>query len=102
MEKLLYHQKLLNIFTQEELDKIIGCSIYSKDEGGFVHVIVVYTDKIMAEIYADCEAKSLDVALIDNLDSEINSLPARISKDEFLEIFNTATYAPPQWFAVDL
>lgn len=33
MEKLLYHQKLLDIFTQEELDKIINCSIYSKDEG---------------------------------------------------------------------
>lgn len=102
MEKLLYHQKLLNIFTKEELDKIIGCSIYSKDEGGFVNVVLVYTDKIMAEIYTDCEAKSLDMALIDNLDPEINSLPARISKDEFLEIFKTAIYAPPQWFTVDL
>lgn len=102
MKKLLYHQKLLNIFTQEELDKIIGCGIYSKDEGGFVNVVVVYTDKIVAEIYADCEAKSLDVPLIDNLDSEINNLPARISKDEFLDIFSTATYAPAKWFTVDL
>lgn len=39
MEKLLCYQKLLNIFTQEELNKIIECSIYSKDKDGLVNVV---------------------------------------------------------------
>lgn len=102
MEELHYHPKLLNLFTKEELNKIIACSTYSVNEEGFVNVIIVFTDKVTAEIYTDCEAQYLDAALIDNLDTQTSELPIRLSKEKFLEVFSTATHVPPKRLAVEM
>ena len=102
VEELHYHPKLLNLFSKEELDKIIACSTFSVNEEGFVDVIIVFTDKVTAEIYTDCEAQNLDIALIDNLGIPISELPIKLSKEKFLEVFSTATYGPPNCVWVEM
>ena len=87
--KLIYHPKLLKIFTKEELDLIIKDAEYSVNKDYQINVILVVTDKIIAEIYTDMDAKQLDHALIENFLSydEYKDLPAMLTKEQFWEAF---------------
>jgi len=87
--KLKYHPKLLKLFTKAELDILIKDAEYSIDKDYQINVIVVVTDKIIAEIYTDIDAKQLDYALIENFLSygEYKDLPVMITKDQFWEVF---------------
>ena len=87
--KLKYHPKLLKIFTKAELDLLMKDAEYSIDKDYQVNVIVVVTDKIIAEIYTDMDAKKLDHALIENFLSygEYRNLPGMLTKDQFWEVF---------------
>jgi len=85
---LIYHPKLLNLFTQAELNLLIQDSIYSLDKSDRVDVIVSLNTKIDVEIYIDCKAENSDIALISLLDDKGYSYPKVITKEIFLKVFN--------------
>ena len=78
-----YHPKLLKAFDERELDQIIRTSSYSIDKEGYIKAIFVWTDKLIAEIYADynCRGK----ALIANLKQD--SPEEYIDKQVFWDLF---------------
>jgi len=59
-----YHPKLLKIFSTDELDLLAQDACYSLDKDEQINVLIVNTDKIMVEIFTDCETKGEDHALI--------------------------------------
>ena len=86
-KSFIYHPKLLNLFTLEELSLIMKDSAYSINEENQVSVIVVLSTKIDVEIYTDCEAKNSETALISLLDNRGYDYPNEISKEIFLKAF---------------
>jgi len=85
--EVVYHPKLLNLFTKDELHSIMENSVYSVDKSKRVDVIVSLNTKIDVEIYCDCEATQSDVALISLLDDKGYSYPEKITKELFLKAF---------------
>ena len=86
-EEINYHPKMLKIFTKEELDCLEKEADYSVNEDGFINVMLVNTDKIMVEIFIDCEAKDEECALISLLDNCGYAYPKRLTKDEFWKVY---------------
>ena len=98
----IYHPKLLKIFSQDELDLLIAGACYSLDRYGQIDVIIVNTDKIIVEIYTDCEAKEYDHALITLLEDCGNQYPESLSKEKFWEIFIHSSNVPFYHINLDL
>ncbi len=86
---LKYHPKLLKIFTKTELALIIKNADFSYDDDNLVDVIVIHTNKIIAEIYTDLSAEKLDHALILNLKSkeEYKDLPDMLTKEQLMDAY---------------
>lgn len=82
-----YHPKMLAIFTQEELDCLEKESDYSINKDGYIDVMIVNTDKIMVEIFIDCEAKKKEYAIIALLDDCGYNYPNQLTKDEFWKVY---------------
>ena len=84
------HKKFLVMFTDEEIQKIIekaGGLCINKE--GEVHIIIIDSDTIWAELYAD--DKDCETAQIMNFNEGPNS------RERFLELFNKSVNFTPPW-----
>ena len=97
-----YHPKLLKIFSTDELDLLAQDTCYSLDKDGQINVLIVNTDKIIVEIFTDCEAKDENHALIALLDDCGHDYPNRLTKDEFWEVFQSSNMVAFQHIEIDL
>lgn len=97
-----YHPKLLKIFSTNELDLLAQDACYSLDKDGQINVLIVNTDKIIVEIFTDCEAKDEDHALITLLDGCSYDYPNKLTKDEFWKVFQSSNIVKFHHIEVDL
>ena len=102
MSKNKYHPKLLKIFSTYELNLLAQDACYSLDKDEQINVLIVNTDKIIVEIFTDCEAKDEDPALITLLDNCGYDYPNRLTKDEFWEVFKSSNIMKFHQIEVDL
>lgn len=80
----------------------LGTFHYSLDKDGQINVLIVNTDKIIVEIFTDCEAKDEDHALITLLNGCGYDYPNRLTKDEFCEVFKSSNIMKFHHIEVDL
>lgn len=97
-----YHPKLLKIFSAEELDLLVQDACYSLDKDEQINVLIVNTDKIIVEIFTDCETKGEDYTLITLLDNCGYDYPNILTKDEFWEVFKSSNIAKFHHIEVNL
>lgn len=97
-----YHPKLLKIFLTDELDLLAQDACYSLDKDEQINVLIVNTDKIIVEIFTDCEAKEENPALITLLDNCGYDYPNKLTKDEFWKVFQSSNIVKFHHIEVDL
>lgn len=86
-KNIFYHPKLLKIFTKEELDCLEKEGMNSIDKNGYINNMLISRDKIMVEIFTDCEAEKEETAIILLLDDRGYKYPNRLTKDEFWKVY---------------
>ena len=90
-----YHTKLLELFTKDELDRLVDESVF---DGTNIDIVFISRDTIMAEICVDYGKNSAKIAVLEDYGFNYDTL---ISKDKFFEIYNTSKDYPPKVIEVD-
>jgi GNAT superfamily N-acetyltransferase len=90
-----YHTKLLELFTKDELEKLVDESML---DGKNIDVIFISGDTIVAEIFVDYRENTAKIAVLEDSGLGYNKI---LPKDEFLKIYNESKENPPQILEVD-
>lgn len=87
MQTKIFHPKLQNLFTLEQLELLATHSYCYKDADGLVHILFCNMNFGHYEIYCDCEAKMMDRAII-YVYFTATSVGKNIDSEEFWELYN--------------
>jgi hypothetical protein len=90
-----YHTKLLELFTEDELDRLVDESMF---DGKNIDVIFISRDTIMAEIFVDYKDNIAKIAVLEDYGLGYNTI---LSKNEFFKIYNASKDNPTKILEVD-